>query len=677
MKTCFSLFFTNLAFLFLNAQQPIITIDPATKFQVIDGFGAHQGNSDVDQVWWQVLYFYDLEASMYRVDLTPVLRSPYSDLNYYSPWFMGSATKSPFNLEDPANPNGPEGNRVRTYTGPNDYSRLFGGRNAPIAVMGPDIEKNISYFVYHQESAIDLGKQKKAQLGDFKLIGSIWSPLPWVKISSGNRYPQNSWPGPVINTPWPFIWGGNFAGGKLDVSDQPLQVFNDQSQGGNDPTSSLTQFARSTAAYILGFQRFHQITFYAISIQNELNFEEFYNSATYPLSSQYIAALKSVRNEFNKYPELKDIKIMGPEDLMGGDSYGMWEYGGPVHKNLQYLKNIAADSVAFSAIDFFCIHGYANDGVSSAGANPRQWDWWVNGWNASPAPGIPANVKGFASFGKKSWMTETSGEYMNWLYPKSGFPGDGGFGVGLRIHQALTTGMESAWLYWTFTDSESNGNVSRYGLTNSGAGSASPKYVAAKHFYKFIRPGAVRVSATVTNSNGISASAYLHEQNHTLTIIILNASATPQLSSIEFPSILTSFTAYTSGEYSYWKQSTIPALNGQADVNVPAYGMVTLTGNTMISSNQDVFEKTSFNLRIQPNPFVESTSVSFLLNHREQVCMNVHDMNGNFIKSILNESLSAGIHFITLKSLELAAGLYYLDLQTSGRKETMKVVIIK
>ncbi len=66
---------------FLFAQQGTITINPAQKFQVIDGFGAHQGNADVNQSWWQNLFFDDIEASIYRVDLTPQLRSPYSDLS--------------------------------------------------------------------------------------------------------------------------------------------------------------------------------------------------------------------------------------------------------------------------------------------------------------------------------------------------------------------------------------------------------------------------------------------------------------------------------------------------------------------------------------------------------------------------------------------------------------------
>ncbi len=670
------LFIAILFYNFLFAQQSTITINPAQKFQVIDGFGAHQGNADVNQGWWQNLFFDDIEASIYRVDLTPQLRSPYSDLRYYSPWFMGSAIKSVFNLEDPANPNGPENNRVRTYTGPNDYSRMFGGRFAPIAVMGPNIEQNIQYFVYNAEAAIQMGKQKKSKLGDFKLIGSMWSPLPWVKISSGNRYPENWWPGPVVNSPWPFVWGGNFAGGKLDVTDTPLAVFNDQSQGGTGPTSSLTQFARSTAAYILGYQRYHQISFYAISIQNELNFEVFYNSATYPLSSQYIAALKAIRKEFDKYPELRDIKIMGPEDLLGGDSYGMWEYGGPIHKNLQYLKNIASDTQATRAIDFFCIHGYANDGVTSAGANPREWDWWVNGWTASPAPGIPANVKGFTSFGKKSWMTETSGEFADWLYPKTGFPGEGAFGVGLRIHQALTTGMESAWIYWTFTDSDNNGNVSQYGLSNQAAGITSPKYVAAKHFFKFIRPDAIRVSSTVVGTNGLSASAYLHEQNHTLTIVALNATANSQTTALILPSGIANLTAYKSSENSYWQQSNVSVSNGQANVSIPAFGMVTLTGNIATTSNEDISKEKNFYLQNHPNPFNESTTISFELKQRDHVQLNLYDVNGKFIKCILNENRFAGQHSIQFHSEELMSGLYFLKLQTSKINETKKAIVI-
>ncbi|MEO6191028.1 MAG: hypothetical protein ABIO44_12390, partial [Saprospiraceae bacterium] len=153
--------------------QSEVSVNFQQKFQTIDGFGAFQGGLMTTQAWWQALYIDDLECSIYRVDLTPILKSPYSDLSCYSPWFMGSQIKNVFNLEDPSNPNGPENNRVRTYTGPQDYSRTFGGRNAPIAVMGPNIEANINYFNYPIDSAISKMFQKKNQLGDVKIIGSI------------------------------------------------------------------------------------------------------------------------------------------------------------------------------------------------------------------------------------------------------------------------------------------------------------------------------------------------------------------------------------------------------------------------------------------------------------------------------------------------------------------------
>lgn len=140
--------------------------------------------------------------------------------------------------------------------------------------------------------------------------------------------------------------------------------------------------------------------------------------------------------------------------------------------------------MASAAEDYFCIHGYASDSVTAAAATPTQWLWWVNGWSTSPVPGIPANVAGFSAYGKKSWMTETSGEDPAWLYPTSGFPGGGAFSIALRIQQALTAGRESAWAYWQMTDGSPVGAET---MTDSSTLQNWPKYVAAKHFFKYIR----------------------------------------------------------------------------------------------------------------------------------------------------------------------------------------------
>ena len=559
----------------LHSQTVSIDTSSAGRRQMIDGFGTCLSSSEGQQAWWQSLYFDDLQCSVLRMDLTPHFKAPYDGMNgtYNSPWYHNN----------PPLP-GPDGNNVRAYTNALDYKRMYNSWSAPIAVMGTNINQNTNYLDFNYGTIpvagalARLGASRSNQLGGFKLFGSLWSPAPWVKVASGNTCPNwGGTPMPVAGTPWPFIWFDNFAGGKLDTSGTPLAEFND----GTGPTSALTQFARGVSACLRGFQNAYNVRFYAISIQNELNFEEFYGSCTYPLSSGYITALKAVRAELDKYADLASIKIMGPEDLLDGDIWGMWQYGGggsTIHKNLQYLQNIAADPQAASAEAFFCIHGYASDGVSAANATPTLWDWWANGWAGSPTPGIPPNIHGFTYYGKKSWMTETSGEDPAWLSPSSGYPSAGGWSIALRLHQALTAGQQSAWVYWQLTDGNPVGAST---LTSSSLLTNSAKYVAAKHFFRFIRPDAVRVQATIGGATNLLASAYLHETNRTLTIILLNTSPDPipvTLTVPPQPPGIPSFHAFTSSDGNFWKGSTVPVRSAAAAVTVPGYGVVTLYG---------------------------------------------------------------------------------------------------
>ena len=559
----------------LEAQTVTIDTSPAGRRQVIDGFGTCLSGTEASQTtWWTNLYYGDLQASMLRMDLTPVFNAPYSANSYNSPGY-GNA--------------GPNGNYVRTYTNAVTYTNLFNGSQAQIAVMGPNIDSNIAYFNFTaigsgpQVAGVtaQIGQSLKNSLGDFKLFASLWSPMPWVKVVDGNTYESGGSDLPTNGTPFPFIWLGNFSGGMLDTSGTPLPQFDDSSLGGTGPTSALTQFARCIAAYLRGFQNTYGVPFYAISIQNELDFDEFYNSCYYPLTNGYLAALKAVRAELNKYPDLAGIKIMGPEDVLGGDAYGMWQYGSgstTAAKNLQFLQGVGEDPVAAAAEAFFCIHGYDSDGVSAAAATPTQWDWWVQGWGTSPAAGIPQNVAGFTNYGKKSWMTETSGEATTWLSPASGFPSSGAWSLALRIQQALTAGQESAWAYWQMTDGSPVGDET---LTDSTNLQNSPKYVAAKHFFRYIRPNAICVNATVSGSTTLSASAFFHQTNGTMTVVLINATNSPVQAVINSPAQpagITSWQTFTSSDGNYWQISTNTITNGEATVSVPGYGVVTLYG---------------------------------------------------------------------------------------------------
>jgi hypothetical protein len=150
--------------------------------------------------------------------------------------------------------------------------------------------------------------------------------------------------------------------------------------------------------------------------------------------------------------------------------------------------------------------------------------------------------------------------------------------VALRIQQALTVGQESAWAYWQLTDGTP---VSDYTLTDSSTLQNSPKYVAAKHFFRYIRPNSLRVNATVTGLPTLTASAFLHQTNGTMTVVLINSTNSPVqavLNSPAQPAGIASWQTFTSSSGNYWQISTNTITQGQAIVSIPAYGVVTLYG---------------------------------------------------------------------------------------------------
>ncbi len=550
-----------------------VTLDTTEKGlrQTIDGFGTCINDKGA-QDWYQKLFFDELRCSIVRVYITPRFKSPWSDHTFNSPWFHG----------DPKMP-GPEGNNVRTYTGPSDYTREFAGRKAQIPVMGPDIDDNIKrYFDLDSERIAGGGAvAKKAQeLGGFTIFASVWSPPPWLKTSSGNKISGQKDPMPKDGTPFPFIWFDNFAGGVLDTSGKPLKDFDDSAlPGGKGPTSALTQYARNFAAWIRGYQNKFGMKFNVISIQNEPHLEVFYDSCLYRTSGEFIKALKAAREEFDKYPDLKDIKLIGPEDTVGNESTYLWFWennGFKQYKILQFMRDIEADPVASKALAFYCVHGYAADGITSAGAEPAVWDWAARGWKESPNPQVPPNIKGYESYGKKCWMTETSGDKPEWLFPGVGFPSQGAFSIAIKIHQALTVGNVSGWIYWQLTDEKPVYNES---LTNPEVREKSPKLAAAKHFFRHIRPGARRVDATVDGTKKLKASAFINEKEKTIVWVLINASKDKmQVKLVQpvKPGLESKGEVFTSCADELWKGSVLEFKDGAGIMEIPAFGVSTV-----------------------------------------------------------------------------------------------------
>jgi hypothetical protein len=117
-------------------------------------------------------------------------------------------------------------------------------------------------------------------------------------------------------------------------------------------------------------------------------------------------------------------------------------------------------------------------------------------------------------------------------------------------------------------------------LTSSILQTNSAKYIAAKHFFRFIRPGTVCVNAAVTGSTNLLASAYVDDWNSTLTVVLLNSSSNALSPAIHVPAVpvISGFQSFTSSSSYYWQHSWLSVTNNTVAVTVPGYGIVTVFG---------------------------------------------------------------------------------------------------
>jgi len=78
-----------------------------------------------------------------------------------------------------------------------------------------------------------------------------------------------------------------------------------------------------------------------------------------------------------------------------------------------------------------------------------------------------------------------------------------------------------------------------------------------------------------------------------------------------------------------------------------------------------------------PNPFNPSTTISFSLPKRTFVMLNVYDLLGREVASLVNDDLDAGNHQRVLDATSLPSGVYFYRLHAVGLTQTRKMSVIK
>jgi len=78
-----------------------------------------------------------------------------------------------------------------------------------------------------------------------------------------------------------------------------------------------------------------------------------------------------------------------------------------------------------------------------------------------------------------------------------------------------------------------------------------------------------------------------------------------------------------------------------------------------------------------PNPFNPTTNIAFVLPSQGLVRLDVFDILGRRVATLLNEVRSAGTHEVPFSGDRLSTGVYLYSLQASGVTITRKLILLK
>ncbi|MCC6864615.1 MAG: VCBS repeat-containing protein [Ignavibacteria bacterium] len=78
-----------------------------------------------------------------------------------------------------------------------------------------------------------------------------------------------------------------------------------------------------------------------------------------------------------------------------------------------------------------------------------------------------------------------------------------------------------------------------------------------------------------------------------------------------------------------------------------------------------------------PNPFNPVTQIAYSLSKTGFVTLKVYDINGKFVKNIVNENQSYGTYKFDFDGSGLSSGIYIYELKTADFYETKKMIILK
>lgn len=113
--------------------------------------------------------------------------------------------------------------------------------------------------------------------------------------------------------------------------------------------------------------------------------------------------------------------------------------------------------------------------------------------------------------------------------------------------------------------------------------------------------------------------------------------------------------------------------SGKKDTTITYDGSLDTVNSVSVWHNKSDVQMSS--LELYPNPVINDLVIKLELNTHYMVSLEIYDINGKFVKSIINKEKDQGIHYIYTDLSDLVSGIYLMKC-SFGNKEITKQFII-
>lgn len=116
----------------------------------------------------------------------------------------------------------------------------------------------------------------------------------------------------------------------------------------------------------------------------------------------------------------------------------------------------------------------------------------------------------------------------------------------------------------------------------------------------------------------------------------------------------------------------------QLENSMPVVPTIPFTPITVSSVTDNTTIPTEYNLsQNYPNPFNPSTVITYALPEAGFVSLNVYNLLGEKVATLVEENMSAGSHSIEFNASDLTSGLYIYTIESNGYVFSRKMVLLK